>query len=79
MADYLSTIAGQLGINLWLLIVIIFWSAVWKAIALWKSARNNHLIWFIILLLVNTVGILEVLYIYIFSKPTKKKPKKKKK
>lgn len=78
MADYLSLIAGQIGIPIWLLMIIIIWSVIWKAIALWKSARNNHLVWFIILLLVNTIGILEILYIYIFSKPRKKKPKKKK-
>jgi methionyl-tRNA synthetase len=35
---------------------------------LWKSARNTDKVWFIVLLLVNTVGILEILYIYFFSK-----------
>lgn len=28
-------------------IVLILWDIVWKIIAMWKSARNNHLIWFI--------------------------------
>ena len=74
MADYLSTITGLIPI--WLLLVILIWSAIWKAIALWKSARNSQLVWFIVFLCVNTVGILEILYIYVFSKPAKK-PKKK--
>lgn len=64
---YLNELAGQLGISLWLLVVIFIWSYVWKLLALWKSARKNHLGWFIILAIVNTIGILEILYIYIFS------------
>ena len=51
-----------------LLVVVLIWSVIWKGLALWKSARKNHMIWFIILLVVNTLGILEILYIFIFSK-----------
>jgi len=58
--------------NLGLIIAIVaLWSAPWKGIALWKASRNNDLVWFIILFLVNTVGILEILYIFIFSKKNK--------
>lgn len=81
MGDYMSIISAMIGIPIWLLVVIFVWSGIWKAIALWKSARNNHLVWFIVLLLVNTIGILEILYIYVFSKKkfTKsKKPRKRK-
>jgi hypothetical protein len=63
----LEQISSQLGISIWILIVIAVWSLVWKLIALWKSARKRHLAWFIVLALVNTVGILEILYVYIFS------------
>jgi len=44
------------------------WTMPWKGVALWKAARNQHKYWFIALLVVNTVGILEILYIFIFSK-----------
>jgi len=47
---------------------LIVWTLVWKGIALWKSAKNNSAPWFVVLLLVNTVGILEILYIFFFSK-----------
>ncbi len=50
------------------MLVILIWSLIWKGIALWKSARKSHKLWFIILLILNTVGILEILYIYVFSK-----------
>ena len=59
--------------NQWLLILLALWSIPWKGLALWKSARSNEKWWFIILLIVNTVGILEILYIYIFSKMGKEK------
>lgn len=52
---------------LFLFIVILVWSLVWKLLALWKSARKGSLVWFIILGVVNTIGILEILYIYVFS------------
>ena len=42
--DYLNELAAQLGVSLWLLVVIFIWSAVWKLMALWKSARKEHLI-----------------------------------
>lgn len=48
--------------------VVLIWSLVWKGLALWKAAGKKHKIWFIIILIVNTVGILEILYIYLFSK-----------
>ncbi|HCX27761.1 MAG TPA: hypothetical protein DHI91_01315 [Candidatus Portnoybacteria bacterium] len=50
------------------LIILLIWSVVWKGIALWKAAKNEDLGWFVVLLVVNTVGILEILYIYVFSK-----------
>jgi len=69
-----------------IMLVIAIWTIIWKGLALWKSAKKSHIIWFIILLLVNTVGILEILYIYVFSKfgkikkkETKELKKKKKK
>jgi hypothetical protein len=78
VGDYLATIAQQVGISVWFLIVIIIWEIVWKLIAMWKSAKNNHYAWFIILAIVNIAGILSILYIFIFSKIKLKKNSKKK-
>lgn len=44
--------------------VLIAWVITWKGFALWKAGRNNSPIWFIILLLVNTLGLLEIIYIF---------------
>lgn len=48
-----------------LIVVLAIWEGVWKLIALWKSARNNHLAWFICIAIFNTIGILPIIYILI--------------
>jgi hypothetical protein len=53
-----------------ILYLLIVWSIIWKGIALWYSARNKQLIWYIALLIVNTVGILEIVYLIFFKKRT---------
>lgn len=54
--------------NQWILWLLIVWILPWKAVALWKSARNGHKVWFLLLLVLNTLAILEILYIFIFSR-----------
>ncbi|TWH46220.1 DUF5652 family protein [Sporomusa sp. KB1] len=51
-----------------LLILIVAWSTVWKAIATWHAARNSQLGWFIALFIINTVGVLEIIYLSFFAK-----------
>ncbi|HEY4520747.1 MAG TPA: DUF5652 family protein [Candidatus Paceibacterota bacterium] len=53
------------------LIILLAWSLVIKGIALWKSARRAEKVWFAALLLLNTFGILELLYIFAFSRSKK--------
>jgi hypothetical protein len=54
------------SILLWL-IPLVVWDAVWKSVALWKSGRNNQLKWFIAILLLNTIGILPIVYLRFFQ------------
>lgn len=51
-----------------LLIAIIIWSAVWKAIAMWHSARNKQIAWFVIFCIFNTMGLLEILYLGLWQR-----------
>lgn len=62
-----TVVAGIAGMTT-LLIVIIAWTLVWKGLALWRAARSGAKVWFIILLLVNTVGILDLLYYFYIHK-----------
>ena len=60
--------------QLWFLIPLVIWSLIWKGWALWKAARAGSKPWFVVLLVINTVGILEILYIFVFSKKAKLLP-----
>ncbi len=50
------------------LTIALIWSLAWKGVALWKSADRKEKWWFIAFLVVNTLGVLEIAYIYYFSK-----------
>ena len=69
---FISNISDGLGVSIWLialiLIVVVIWDLVWRLMALWKSARKGSIVWFIVLGLTNPLGILPILYIYVFSK-----------
>ena len=51
------------GFPVWLIVLIVLWSIPWKGLALWKAAQLSHKKWFIILLVLNTLGILDIIYI----------------
>jgi len=51
-----------------ILILLTIWDGVWKAIGMWKSARNNQLPWFICITIFNTIGILPIVYLSFFQK-----------
>ena len=44
------------------------WSLVLKGLALWASAREGQRVWFVVMLIVNTFGILELAYLLFFRK-----------
>lgn len=58
-----------------ILLFLLIWVLAWKGLALWKAAENKQKIWFIALLVINTLGILEIVYLFYFSR---KKPKNEK-
>jgi hypothetical protein len=58
----------DIPINQQLWFVALFaWVIVLKGLALWKAAQREEKWWFIAFLVVNTLGILEIVYYYIFS------------
>lgn len=65
--DYPLLIFSHPGLKL-AVVLILIWTVVWKGIALWKSAQSGHKAWFVVLFLLNTVGILDIVYIIWFSK-----------
>jgi len=71
--DTLSTLSTITTLPVWAIVIISIWALIWKGLALWKSARKSSPIWFVVLLVVNTLGILEILYLFVFSKLGQKK------
>jgi hypothetical protein len=61
--------------NPWIVWLILLWTLPWKGVALWKAAKNSHKKWFVAILILNTMAILEIIYIFAFSK--KKQPEEK--
>jgi len=56
--------------------VITVWSLVWKGMALWKASKKSQKYWFVAILVLNTIGLLEIAYIFYFSKLKGKRKKK---
>jgi methionyl-tRNA synthetase len=49
-------------------ILFILWALVWKGLALWHAARRGQYWWFLALLVFNTFGILEIIYLFVVAK-----------
>ena len=49
-------------------LLLLAWSIFWKGFALWYAARRGEQWWFIALLVINTAGILEIIYIFFIAK-----------
>ena len=43
-------------------IVLAIWELIWKGVALWRAAYRNERYWFVALLLINSAGVLPILY-----------------
>ena len=68
---------NQFITNNWqILIPLLVWSAIWKGWALWKAGQLKDGVWFVALLVINTVGLLEIVYIFFFSRRELKKGRK---
>ena len=61
---FLSLAPGIMAV----IIILAVWSAIWKGFALYRAGANRSPAWFVCLLIFNTLGILEILYIFVFSK-----------
>ena len=50
------------------LLIIAVWSLIWKGLALWRAAKRGDMWWFIAFLFLNTLGILEIIYLFLIIK-----------
>lgn len=71
MTDLITFLNGPYGGML--IAALAIWSIPWKGYALWIAAKNGHKWWFIIILVANTIAILEIIYIFGYGRPAMKK------
>jgi len=50
------------------IILIALWTIPWKIYAVWLSVKNKRFRWFVVLIVINTVSILELFYIFHIEK-----------
>lgn len=51
-----------------ILLILILWTLPWKIYALWTAVKNDHKGWFVALVILNTFGIVEIIYIFVIAK-----------
>lgn len=54
------------------LFLAVLWDLAWRGLALWRSARRGEAVWFVLLLVVNTLGLLPIGYLLYdrYGRPT---------
>jgi predicted permease len=51
-----------------LLVLVVLWTLFWKGYAVWTAVKNNQKGWFVAVLVFNTLGILEIIYLFCVAK-----------
>lgn len=49
------------------ILVLVAWSLAWKGASLWRAARDGNKPWFAALLVTNTLGALDAVYLFEIS------------
>ncbi len=47
---------------------LIIWAVVWKGLALWRAARLKQVGWYIALIIINSFGLFEIIYLIVTRK-----------
>jgi hypothetical protein len=68
MNNFLSNLAYFLRANSYIFIILGIWELTWKGLALWAASQNKQRNWFIAILIINTVGILPIVYLKFFQR-----------
>jgi hypothetical protein len=49
-------------------VIVLAWALFWQGLGLWHAARRGEWVWFVVFLLVHTLGILEIIYLFAIAK-----------
>lgn len=51
-----------------LILLAALWELFWRGVGLYRAARRKHVGWFVLMLLVNSLGIIEIIYLFVVLK-----------
>jgi len=57
---------------IFIILTVALWDVVWKSLGLWRSARAGQTGWFTAILILNTAGILPIIYLLLSADKSKK-------
>ena len=63
LTDFLTSTEGILTV-----LFLSVWTVVWKGVALYHAGKNRQKVWFVVLLLLNDLGILSMIYLRWFQR-----------
>lgn len=66
--DFSEAFPAELMWIIPLLVILFLWEAVLKLLAMWKAAQRKELLWFVLIAIFNTVGILPLIYLILNKK-----------
>jgi len=66
-----SVIFNFWSTHIFAITALIAWTIVWKGMALWRAAQLGQKRWFIAILVINTVGLLEIIYLFFITRKYK--------
>jgi predicted permease len=46
-----------------LIIVVAIWDGIWKLFAMWRACKRDSKLWFILIAVFNTLGVMPILYL----------------
>ena len=58
----------RIGASALVFLLLLFWIVAWKGYALWTAAKRGEKWWFMALLVVNTISLLEIFYLLKIAK-----------
>jgi len=68
---YNPAIINAIKGSILLIVLVAIWDLYWRGKALWVSSKNSQKVWFVALLIINSVGILPIIYLLFFKPKTK--------
>lgn len=52
-------------------VLLALWEITWKGMALWRASKRGSKTWFVVMLVINTAGILPIIYLLLTNKDQK--------